>query len=304
TNLPDISWEEAIHQVMDYDSLSDRKKAQLDIVKIGNSASVGTDNSIASGRAYSLTDPNLVDDEQLVLNGYDQIVQHLLTGIEVKLDHKVVEIEDTAAKARVVTDKGSFEGDYVLLTVPISLLQQGDIKITPEIPKQKKAAFEKMHMGLFNKAVMKFSAKFWKGNPHFIAFQKEKFKNSGIVFNYHYYTDEPILIAFHIGQSGKWLENVDEEKIKLHWQEIFHKAFPKEEIEFEDFMRSGWLKDPFTKGSYSSIPVGTKAEDVEKIFEPHGRIRFAGEATSFKWHGYVHGAMETGLREAERILNA
>ncbi|MEL6675050.1 MAG: NAD(P)/FAD-dependent oxidoreductase [Bacteroidota bacterium] len=301
-SLPDISWGEAVDQVMDYDSLSAKKKAYVDIIKLGNAASVAADNQYVSGRGYVLQDPDLKEDEQLVLNGYDQMIHHLLKGIDLKLNHKVLEIEDLDKRVRLTTDQGIFEGDYVLLTVPISLLQKGDIKLSPELPPAKKQAFEKMQMGIFNKVVMKFSDKFWKGNPHFLAFQKEKLKNSGIVFNYHAYTDEPILIAFHIGESGKWVELKEEEKIKKHWQEVFHKAFPGKEIEIEHFMHSAWYGDPYSKGSYSYIPVGTTEAMVGEMFEPHGNILFAGEATSFKWHGYVHGAMETGLREANRII--
>ncbi|MEM6345810.1 MAG: NAD(P)/FAD-dependent oxidoreductase [Bacteroidota bacterium] len=303
-HLPDISWGEAIDRLTDYDAQSERKKAQLDIIKLGNAASVAADNQYASGKAYSINTENLVEDEQLVLNGYDQLVHYLLEGVEVKLEHKILEIEDQNGRVKVMTERGNFEGDYVLLTVPISLLQSGDIKISPEIPSGQKEAFEKMQMGIFNKAVMKFSHKFWQGDPHFLAFQKEKLKNSGIVFNYHPYTNLPILIAFHIGEDGKWLEQQEEEKIKQHWQNVFHKAFPKAEIEFEDFMNSAWHGDPFSKGSYSYVPVGSTAKDVERIFTPHGRILFAGEATSYKWHGYVHGALETGMREADRIINA
>ena len=67
-------------------------------------------------------------------------------------------------------------------------------------------------------------------------------------------------------------------------------------------MISRWLADPYSRGSYSSLTIGTKAADVEQIASPVGRIHFAGEATTYHGHGYVHGAMETGLREAKRIM--
>ena len=81
------------------------------------------------------------------------------------------------------------------------------------------------------------------------------------------------------------------------------KAYPGKEIAFKRILTSQWFQDPFALGSYSNIKIGTSERDVEAIAAPVGRIHFAGEATTYHGHGYVHGAMETGLREAQRILD-
>ena len=62
-----------------------------------------------------------------------------------------------------------------------------------------------------------------------------------------------------------------------------------------------WRSDPFSRGSYSYIPVGAQPNDMRELGRPIGRIGFAGEATYFDYLGTVHGAMLSGLREAERI---
>ncbi len=302
TNKKDISLGEVIDIVMNYEDISERKQAQLDIVKLGYSASAGRDSYEISGRGYLTYLNDLEEDEQLVMNGYNQVVHHLLQNSTIKTNQKVVEIIDKEREVQVVTDKGVFEADYVILTTPISLLQQEKIKFSPTLPDYKKASFQKMPMGIFNKAIMQFTEKFWKGTPHFLAFQKETQKNSGIVLNYHAYEGKPILIAFHVGESGKWLESVSNQAIQDHWRETFHKAFPNREIEFERMMTSNWLNDPHSKGSYSCLGIGTTESDVQQIAEPVGRIHFAGEATTYRGHGYVHGALESGIREANRIM--
>ena len=56
-------------------------------------------------------------------------------------------------------------------------------------------------------------------------------------------------------------------------------------------------------GSYIYLPVGASVADIDALALPVGdRLLFAGEATSRSYSGYVHGAVLTGIREAERLL--
>ena len=61
--------------------------------------------------------------------------------------------------------------------------------------------------------------------------------------------------------------------------------------------------DPFSMGSYANLPPGAAKEDVTALAEPVGdRLFFAGEATHWTHQMTVHGAMLSGLREANRIV--
>ena len=64
-----------------------------------------------------------------------------------------------------------------------------------------------------------------------------------------------------------------------------------------------WHDDPFSLGAYSYLPVnGVEAQQAlsqslaDKLF-------FAGEATSAGHIGTVHGAIQSGQRAAQEILN-
>jgi hypothetical protein len=51
------------------------------------------------------------------------------------------------------------------------------------------------------------------------------------------------------------------------------------------------------------LPVGASVADIEALAAPVGeRLLFSGEATSTQYSGYVHGAILSGIREAERLL--
>lgn len=77
------------------------------------------------------------------------------------------------------------------------------------------------------------------------------------------------------------------------------------------FYRSKWGSNPHFQGSYSYYSLKTDAVRVttDKLAEPvedhNGKplIQFAGEATNTHYYSTVHGAVETGWREAQRIID-
>jgi hypothetical protein len=64
-----------------------------------------------------------------------------------------------------------------------------------------------------------------------------------------------------------------------------------------------WSQNPYSYGAYSYPTVGMNEDDFDAMAEPvANRLLFAGEHTTNKYRGTVHGAYLTGIREAERIL--
>ena len=60
--------------------------------------------------------------------------------------------------------------------------------------------------------------------------------------------------------------------------------------------------DPRTRGAYSYLGPATPPDTPSVLGRPlaGGRLLVAGEATHEKYFGTVHGAIETGWREADR----
>lgn len=73
--------------------------------------------------------------------------------------------------------------------------------------------------------------------------------------------------------------------------------------------RSNWLSNPNFSGTYSyhslkSVALKAKNEELaQPILDTEGNplILFAGEATDAPHHSTVHGAIESGWREADRL---
>lgn len=81
-------------------------------------------------------------------------------------------------------------------------------------------------------------------------------------------------------------------------------------VEFIIFVDPHWFSNPFTRGSYTydnllkhDYPNG-RAILGEPLLDVTGspKVLFAGEATDLKHFSTVHGASQSGYREAARLL--
>jgi polyamine oxidase len=69
-------------------------------------------------------------------------------------------------------------------------------------------------------------------------------------------------------------------------------------------VRTRWAADPWTRGSYSYVAVGASTTDRERLGAPVGeQLFFAGEATSVDYPATVHGALMSGVRAAEEVID-
>lgn len=75
--------------------------------------------------------------------------------------------------------------------------------------------------------------------------------------------------------------------------------------------RSKWYQNPNFRGSYSFRGLEAEKRGISPLdlarplVNSEGKevVLFAGEATHPYYYSTVHGAIETGFREADRILN-
>lgn len=75
--------------------------------------------------------------------------------------------------------------------------------------------------------------------------------------------------------------------------------------------RSRWYSNPHFRGSYSNITLksdalaATTIKLAEPINDQNGKpiLQFAGEATDQHYFSTVHGAIGSGWREAERLID-
>jgi len=80
------------------------------------------------------------------------------------------------------------------------------------------------------------------------------------------------------------------------------KYFPGKTIKVEKHLITRWMDEEFSLGSYSHYTVGSSVDDFLNLFEPEGRLFFAGEHTD-QYFASLYGACSSGNRAASKILD-
>ncbi len=234
--------------------------------------------------------------------GYDAIVESLASGLSVHLSTVVTAIEQGRFGVQVRTDRGLFEADRVVVTLPLGVLKSGAVEFTPRLPPWKRRAIDRLAMGVLNKVWLVFAEVFWDPGPHWIGYLSEdKGRFSGWL-NLAGHTGAPILLAFNAGEYGAAVEALTDEQTVEAAMRVLRTLYGTAPDPVAARI-TRWKSDPFAYGSYSYLPPGARSGDRRRLARAVGdRLYFAGEATSWRYPATVHGAYLSGVRAADEIV--
>lgn len=232
--------------------------------------------------------------------GYGALVDRLAEGITIELEQVVSRIEYGDDGVVVTTDRKRYEGDAVIVTLPLAVLKSGMVEFSPPLPQEKAQAIDALGMGVLNKVYLRFPSAFWTEGSEVIGYIPEEKGHWIESLNIHFYTDAPILLMFNAGQYGAEIEAFTDEEIvdaaMATLRTIYGGSIPSPDA----WRITRWGSDPFARGSYSSYAPGSSPADYETMAASVGdRLLFAGEATHVDHPGTVHGAYLSGIREAQ-----
>ena len=257
--------------------------------------------------AYFGDDDGFAGGDDLFPGGYDQIVTGISQGLTVTLNQSVSTVEYGTGGVTVQTQDTSYNGDRVIVTVPLGVLKAGSIIFTPGLPDSKQVAVNGLAMGVLNKIALRFPTRFWSSIPDFISNTTPN--EIGEFLNWsHYLPTANALLGFVGGSFGISLEDQSDEEVVALALKTLRRIYGSAVPEPDAVVRTRWNSDPFAFGSYSYIPVGGFGEYLTELAIPIAdangvnRVLFAGEATTREYPNTVHGAYLSGLREAQRIV--
>lgn len=244
--------------------------------------------------------------DSVVVHGFGGLVDALAQGLDVRLGHVVRAIEYAGTvgdPVAVVTDRGRFEGDAVICTLPLGVLKAGTVEFTPPLPAAKVQAIARLGMGSLTKVVLHFDQVFWPRDQYAFGYQCKPVECSPtLVINLWKTHRTRALVLMVGGALAREIEGRDETGLEGWATAVMCDLFgdaarPPTRIE-----RTRWGQDPFARGSYSYVAVGSTPADIDTLAEAvGGRLFFAGEATYRHHWGGAHGAYASGLREAARL---
>ncbi|EFX83379.1 hypothetical protein DAPPUDRAFT_301970 [Daphnia pulex] len=222
-------------------------------------------------------------------------------------------------KIQVTCEDGSlYPADFVLVTASLGFLKSNMHSLfIPALPTYKKRAIQGLGFGTVDKIFIKFAKPWWTTDWGGISLLRRRSQEADSHWSDHllgFYTvrlHPNMLIAWITGKAARQVESLPENEILKVCSDLLRKYigadFPFTEP--VGLILSKWFSNPFTVGSYSYRSMESKEMNVWAadlalpVYDSNGfpRLFFAGEATHDCMYSTVHGAVETGWREADRI---
>jgi len=188
------------------------------------------------------------------------------------------------------------DADRAIVTVPLGVLKAGAIAFDPPLPGTKRQAIERLGFGLLDKVVLAFEEPFWPQSADLLGLVGTE-QPVGDLVNGLSFAGAPLLIGIRGGAAARSCEALSDREA------VDEVRVAMDAPEPTGALVTRWAADPYARGSYSFLAVGSSPADLHALAEPVGeRLLFAGEATHEEFFATVHGAYMSGVREAERIL--
>ncbi|MFT5679453.1 MAG: polyamine oxidase [Myxococcota bacterium] len=236
-------------------------------------------------------------------SGYVGLVEALAEGLDVRLSEPVTTIDWSGETIRITTAADTYETTHVIITLPLGVLQSGDVVFTPPLPDDKQAAINALAMGSLEKVILRFDAAFWEDDGQTFTWIDAESGRFPTCTDFTPHTGVPTLACFTGGTfSQESRENLTEAEIIAGTLENLAAALGRSIPDPIGTAVTNWHSDPFSQGSYSYLPIGSSTDAFTAMAQPvDDRLLFAGEHTAEDYYQTVHGALISGLREARRL---
>lgn len=248
------------------------------------------------------SDEGFEGEDALFAKGFEVVTDFLAEGSQIELGQEVTEIHWRAPEVRVVTRKGEFFADQVVVTLPLGVLQGGRVRFVPELPEEKRDAIGGIGMGVLNKCYLRFDEVFWPRAADWLGYVSARPGEWTEWVSFKRAANFPVLLGFNAASRGRKIEAFSDEKIVGGAMETLKVIYGPRIPAPTGFQITRWAADPFAAGSYSYNAVGaTPDARVELAKSLNGKLFFAGEATQKEHFATAHGAYFSGVRAARNI---
>ncbi|KAL9890237.1 spermine oxidase-like [Glossina fuscipes fuscipes] len=213
--------------------------------------------------------------------------------------------------------------DHLVCTVSLGVLKENHkTMFEPCLSLSKEHAIDGLKLGTVNKFYFEFEKMFlpddwrgivclWRDEDLETLRETKYFWMEGMLGFFRVAYQPRILCGWIVGRHARYVETLAEEDVlkALLWMLRKFLKFPVPDP--IKFIRTQWYTNSNFRGTYSyrtlyADELRTGAWDLAKPTtddDDKPIVQFAGEATHNHYFGTVHGAIETGWREADRLIS-
>jgi monoamine oxidase len=258
------------------------------------------------------------DEKFVVQGGSGKIIEALgeaLTG-QIELRRVLRRIEPQGPGFRLIfTPHLVVQADYVILAVPFTTLRRVQIQV--DLPAGLRRFIEEVDLGRDEKLIAGFSSRPWRTAEGFLL---EAWTDLGFAEVWDETqrqvdrTDAALTFFF----GGDQVRRMQHSSTQFQGQRLVDRlerfAPGASDVATGRFVRTRWVRDPYSRGAYTSFKPGQltrfgeflyiESDDPDERQDVHaGNLVFAGEHLSDAYYGFMNGAAETGRLAAQVVLN-
>ncbi|MCB9729948.1 MAG: FAD-dependent oxidoreductase [Deltaproteobacteria bacterium] len=243
--------------------------------------------------------------ERRLRGGAQQLSERLAEGLDERLalGRPVRAISQDDAGVRVHTEAGTFEGRRLIVAVPPHLCARIDWQ--PAMPAVRDQLCQRMPIGASIKVITAYQRPFWRD----AGYSGEAVCNRGpvsLVFDVGRAEGGPgLLMSFMLGDAARAMTDRGPAAREAAVVRALEGLFGPPAGAPEAVIEHDWMADPWARGC--SVGIGTAGALTtcgDAVRAPVGRIHFAGTETATRWAGFMDGALESGERAAQEVLDA
>ncbi|ETN62131.1 spermine oxidase [Anopheles darlingi] len=230
------------------------------------------------------------------------------------------------------TNGAILHATHLIVTVSLGVLQEQHTRwFDPPLPFTKRNAIEGLYIGTIDKMFLEFEEPFWPRDGSWHGFgllwephdleqlePKRRWLASVCSFFVPAHTDR-LLVAWVYGEDARTMETLPEQDVVEGLMYLLRKFVPHNRHPFRTipsaprwFSRSRWYSNPHFRGTYTSRSIksdqlnATAVDLASPLVGTRSRtpiVQFAGEASHPQFYSTVQGAVGSGWREANRLID-
>ncbi len=228
---------------------------------------------------------------------YAELQDVVRFGVEVRGIEQ--DSDSVTLNCRQGPDRFSLSGDYVICTVPFSVLRH----IEKDFSREKHRAIRQLNYHASTKIVFQVRRRFWEDDDGILG--GASVTDLG-VRRLNYPTPDPtttrgvLLASYTWGQDALQWGAMDETMRLEEALDDVSRIHPQIGDEFEVGASHAWYGDRWARGAFAMFEPEQQTNLQPAIVKPEGRVYFAGEHCSL-YHAWIQGALESGIRAAREI---
>ena len=258
----------------------------------------------AAGNVSLLLDVIGGAQERRFLHGAQGLVERMtdrLRNVDVRVNAPVRRIDQLDGRVLVHGDGFSLSASRVIVAVPAAVVDR--IIYAPALPGARAQMHQRLCPGSTIKISCVYDAPFWraKGSSGRIV------SNSGpltVTFDNTVPGDpHGVIVGFIEGDQARLASQWSPEARRQSVLNTLVHHLGAEAGVPKEYVETSWSEEEWTRGCYgSNFPPGGWTKYGWLLQQPVGRLHWAGAETSLVWMNYMEGAVRSGERAADEVL--